>query len=188
MADLVTLAEVNVALPHRADDARLSAWIAAASAAVRAWCGRQALGPPEVVTQTLIGTGGDLIHLSEWPVLIDEDATFAIVTDGTAVDDDSYTLYTDAGRVVRTDGTFALGSESVLTYTAGYTTVPEEVKQAVYLTIEELATESSSDRDLIELRHRDYTEKYATRRAAGGIVPRAARILLRRLRRRALLV
>lgn len=189
MADLVTLAEAKAALPDLKDDTRLSLWIAAASAAVRAYCGRQALGPPEEITETVVGTGGTVLYTAERPITVDEDdAPFTVTIDGTAVDADGVTVYTTPGRV-RLENTYApVNSTVVLTYTAGPAAVPDEVKQAVYLTIEELSRETGTDRDLIEVRHRDYTERYSERKRSEGIVPTAAKQLLRWQRRYPMLV
>jgi uncharacterized phiE125 gp8 family phage protein len=137
VADLTTLTAVKAytGIPTSGADPLLSRLISAASAAVESWCGRSLLSAAR--TETRDGPGSAQLVLRDWPVT----AVAGVTVNGAsmparpAIGQRGYVLV-DAERAptLTLDGgaLFPRGAGNVVvSYTAGYLTVPADLEQAV---------------------------------------------------------
>lgn len=122
--DLTTLADVKayLGLESVAEDANLSRHIKAASAWIRSYLNRDVTSSS--YTETLDGTGTATLMVGEYPIT----AVASVTVGGLAVTG----VVGRQATLARTDGgTFPAGiGNVVVTYTAGYATVPEDIAQA----------------------------------------------------------
>lgn len=132
MADLTTLASFKAyaGVTGAADDTVISAMISAYSAYVQQWLNRNILS--QAYTDTYNGRDHIAQMLPQWPVT----AVTSVTIDGvsiparTAVPGSGY--FTDGESVILSGYSFARGRANVvISYTAGYATVPLELAQAV---------------------------------------------------------
>lgn len=111
MADLVTTTEYKAyaGITGTGDDAAFAVLIAAASRAIRRYCGRDEVTGFAAATYTekYDGNGSDVIQLREWPLASVTSVTL-IADDGTT---DAYAT-TDYRPNLRTGGLYLLGSVS----------------------------------------------------------------------------
>jgi len=122
MTDLTTLTNVEAWLglpPGNADEALLQRLVTSASGFVESWCGRQFA--QAAYTETRHGTGGWRMPFANPPVT----AVTGVTIDGQAVTGFSFTPTILALDDCRFTG------KVVLSYVAGYATIPAELEQAV---------------------------------------------------------
>lgn len=121
--DLITLENLRIDLgtAASADDEFLNRAISRASAAAETYCGR--VFAVETIADTFAATCGPL-WLSRAPVI----EVTSVVRDETTLTADDYVLDADTGRLRLTSG---YGSEIIVTYEAGYATIPLEIQGAV---------------------------------------------------------
>lgn len=115
-----------------ADQTRIENLINAASLHANSHTKRKLLARD--YTEDYDGQALNELVLNEYPVnsitsiYIDADRDF---TSDTELTDDYYIYYDDIGVVVRTNGVFTKGRKNVrITYNAGLTTIPEDLKQS----------------------------------------------------------
>lgn len=68
----------------------------------------------------------------------------SIEEDGVVLDSSKYRIHKPTGRILRTDGLFFCAKETVVTYTAGFSTIPSPVQSVVYSLIQERYNKKSS--------------------------------------------
>lgn len=110
-------------------------------------------------TYTLQGYGQQEINLPRRPVI----AVQSVTVDGLPVGD-YVAIGADLYRLLRWGGTSTYASPVVVTYTYGYTTVPDDVRGAV---LESAAAAYSNPQMVVRTQIDDYSEQRAP--AAGGI-------------------
>lgn len=146
MSSLVTLADVKdwLGITDTASDARLTRLITAASAAVENYVNYPFLTGSR--TEVRDGQGMDRMMLQNWPVT----AVASLSIGGTAVT----AATTPTGTGFRFDDTmlylngylFTAGFQNVqISYTSGYATLPDDVTQAVILTVQDMVGPQGRD-------------------------------------------
>ena len=148
-ADMVTLADAKQYLNSSSnDDALMQRLITAASVYLQSWMSRNI--PSQAYSETRDGTGGNRLLFGNWPVT----AVSSVYVDGVLVPPSpGYGFggyYFDATKIVLRPGSFSTSSSSgnfyssvftrdvgnvQLSYTAGYTTIPEDLRQATLDTL-----------------------------------------------------
>lgn len=132
MADLVTVADLKelLSIAHAEDDELLARLVSAASEYFERQVGRRILSAEYVEIRD--GDGGRSIVPSNYPIT----AVTSLEVNGEPIDESA--TWSDPGwyqdgDVVRLRGTWVTSGQGnvVLTYTAGYSTTPEDVRQAV---------------------------------------------------------
>lgn len=133
MGDLTTLSNVKSygGIETAEGDALLRRLITAASLAVENYCGRSILSA--AYTAVMDGNGAALLQLPQYPITAVSSLKIDNVTKVAEVS------YADGGykfsgrRIIFRDGTcFTRGLGNIeIAYTAGYSTVPEDIAQAV---------------------------------------------------------
>jgi len=132
-------------------EAQLNRVVEAVSAAVRSYLNRDVLATER--TETYDGTGSDLLVLRQAPVL----SVARVQLNGQDVPPSSFRITQTA--LVRTAGTWRHGwGNLVITYTAGYATVPFDLEQAVL----ELAALRWKERDRIGLVSKGFGQETTT--------------------------
>lgn len=72
----------------------------------------------------------------------------SIEEDGEEVDSEAFRLHKPTGRIIRTDGIFFLSEETVVTYTAGYATIPSPILSVLDSLVQERYNKKVSGVDL----------------------------------------
>ena len=147
MAALISPSDLPDALSSRSDINRL---IIAASALAEQFCRRTFA---REVGRVETHDGGDWAEI--WLRLTPVESVSSITHDGNAVTD--FVFNAKTGRVRRGDGKshidfsewFPAGADNIaVTYTGGYSRIPEEVKEAVVIGVTNLVREKSRDTGL----------------------------------------
>ena len=133
MTDLTTIAAVKayIGKTDMADDAVLQQLVTGYSQFVRSWCSRDF----NVQSYDLWRSGrGNVIMITpQWPIT----AVSAVVVDGTSIPAQASWgafgyRFTDRSVVLDGGATFTMGASNVhISYSAGYTSIPADVAQAV---------------------------------------------------------
>jgi len=169
---LVTVDEYKASRGISGDDydARIGGAIDTASARVREYCGRDTTNGFELDSRTEVysGSGIDTLRLREWPVAsVESVAYLSSVSDGaasyeSAIDSSSY--YADergnlylTGSVSwawehggKSRGVWAKGDRNIrVSYTAGYSEIPDNLKEAVMILCDSWFL--TSQRDVVTL-------------------------------------
>lgn len=169
---LVTAAEYKTSrgISGTAYDTRIGEAIDVASARVREYCGRNLTNGFESAARTEVydGTGTDMLQLREWPEITITSVKFlSSVASGAAVYGetlDASGYYADErGRLYRTNGVgwawthdgttrdeWPEGNRNIqVVYTGGFSTVPDNLKEAVMILVD--AWFQSTQRDAVGL-------------------------------------
>lgn len=171
---LVSTAEYNAYAGTSGQDTLIGILIALAQGAIEAYCDR-AFDSATYTAETYDGSGTDSLQLRQWPVTdIDSVSIREGLSDATPVvqDDSTYLVNAQSGllrrlsgmegwadtSVFRINGVLALAAEAtwpmgreniVVTYTAGYATIPQNLKLACYRLVDHLRGVRGSDGNLI---------------------------------------
>ena len=170
MASLVTEARArrNPQLAN-AEANLLAALLTAASDSVERYCGRAFLSAER--TETYSGSGGYVLFLRCYPVTsiatikwLDEDAVATEITSGNRVN-----LRT--GELRLTYECFPYGFENItVKYTAGFTTIPEAVQEAVVQIVAQLYADGLQDATLASEKLGDYSYQRQVWDSYGGSI------------------
>jgi hypothetical protein len=141
---LVTLNEAKawMSITDSAQDTQITDLITKASAAVEDYLDRPATS--QASTELYDGLGGRRLFTSRWPIT----AVSSILIDGQAVASGTFVFQ---GRMIQLrSGTFTLGELNVeVTYTAGWTTLPDEVRTATLMTLQAMLFGTAADPNLV---------------------------------------
>lgn len=152
---LLTIAELRAAvgIDDASQDARLTAIGNRAAALICSACG-VATAPPtpptlraEVLTETWRAVCAGRLMLSRWPV----SSITSIVVDGVTLGVDEYEFEAGAGHVFRLSGVYRIdwsGDLVTVVYTAGYATVPDDLKLAAERVVLDIYASSARDPNL----------------------------------------
>lgn len=186
MADLVSAAEVTAAWPGFAaiGAGEQAALIAAVSAAAETFCRRVLSGGVLAYTERLDGKNRGRVWLRNRPVV----AITSITINGAALanpNGDAWTLDGESGELLLGDGRydprfapwFPTGRGNVVvSYTAGYAAVPDDVKRAAIFWIKHYANALAADSSKQSETIGDYS--YTNAPGAGISMPAVAEALL----------
>ena len=126
-ADLTTLANVKswLGVSSTDDDAQLTRLITAASDFVANYCSRT-FASTVMSDRKYHGNGNSTLVLRNWPII----SIQSLAIDGVTVDPANYSFYDR--MICLSQGVFNRGLANVsVSYTAGYTTIPLGLEQAV---------------------------------------------------------
>lgn len=145
MADLTTLTNVksflNIDSTNSNNDAELSRLITSYSSLIRSWVNR------DLTTASYVdycnGTGSNMIMFPNYPVT----AVSSVTIDNTVVTSTDY-MFDETRLILKNGRTFTYGRNNVvLSYTAGFATVPYEIEQICI----EMVSKTFKKRDRIGL-------------------------------------